>query len=702
MIKAFIYAILLLASINYLWAAQMVENNQIPDSIRFIPNQDQKIEALFNYSLSLREININASENAILCADSLISNLNSNRYSADLIYHKADIAFLKGNLKHSLVLFLEAELLFKESKNSLGLANTYNKLGLINISQADFPNALDYFIRSLEIKEQQNDTKGISDTYSNIGNALFELNDIEQALSYYFKSIEIDKKENDEVGMGKTLMNVGLVYKENFDYEKAAEYYNQSLEIHKKYNNQYDIASCYSNLALIYHETDDNDQALKFYHLALDIYRQAGAKMGIASVLSNLGYFYTLNEDYVKAIFYLKEAIRIAQEINAIQIIEVTSQALSDAYQRIGNYREAYNYHLLYKSMYDKLNNDENARLFTQMEMNYEFDQQKKEIAFKQQQKELEHKAELKRQRLLLQFILLGAVFLMFFAIFIYRSYKRKQRDNQLLRIQKQAIEAQRDEINKQKKDITDSIHYAKRIQTALLPPENLLASMLPEYFILYKPRDIVSGDYYWASEKDGKAIIVAADCTGHGVPGAFMSMLGISFLNEIMQRETEITCSNILNKLRQNVISSLRQTGKVGESKDGMDLTIVIIDKQNKKLQFSGAYNPLLLIRNGELIPFKADKMPIGISDKVENSFTNHEINCEKNDTIYMFSDGYVDQFGGPDNSKYKSKPFKELLLTIQQKNMQEQQVILDETIEAWKGEQEQIDDILVIGIRL
>ncbi|MGE4287289.1 MAG: tetratricopeptide repeat protein [Salinivirgaceae bacterium] len=662
----------------------------------------QQVQECLTRAQALLETDLNQAEQCLMLADSVMQATPLNKFNSQLSYLKAEVEFSKGNLRQALGGFLEAELMFADENNDQGLANTYNKLGLINISQADFPTALDYFIKSLTLKEENNDTLGIADTYSNIGNALFELNDTDQALNYYLKSLEMDKKQQNERGMAKTLMNVGLVYKENFAYEKAMDYYNQSLAIHKKNNNQHEIATCYSNLALIYQETGNDAKALEFYKLALAIYEQTGAKMGIASVLSNLGYLHSLNEEYPTAINYLKKAMRIAQEINAIPLMEIISQSLSDAYQRIGNYREAYNYHLLYKAMYDKLNNDENARLFTQMEMTYEFEQQKKELEFRQQQKELEHQAELKRQRLILQFSLAGAFFLAVFLVFVYRSYQQKQRDNKLLQEQKKAIEQQRDKIDKQNQDITDSIHYARRIQTALLPPDILLDKLLPEYFILYKPRDIVSGDYYWASEKNGKTVLVAADCTGHGVPGAFMSMLGISFLNEIIQRETELSCSNILNKLRENVIASLRQTGKVGEAKDGMDLTIIIIDKNTQSLQYSGAYNPLLLIRQGELIQYKADKMPIGISDKSENPFSNQEIQLAKNDTLYLFSDGYVDQFGGPDNSKFKSKPFKELLLSIQSEPMQKQHQILDQTLESWKGTGEQIDDILVVGIRI
>ncbi|MBU0763933.1 MAG: serine/threonine-protein phosphatase, partial [Bacteroidetes bacterium] len=263
--------------------------------------------------------------------------------------------------------------------------------------------------------------------------------------------------------------------------------------------------------------------------------------------------------------------------------------------------------------------------------------------------------------------------------------------------------------ITQQKQEITDSIHYAKRIQTGLLPPEEHVSADMPEHFVLFKPKDIVSGDFHWATKKDGYIIITAADCTGHGVPGAFMSMLGVSFLNEIVN-DKGITASNeILNNLREYVISALQQTGKQGEQKDWMDMALCSLDKNNGKLQFSGANNPLYLIRNGELTETKGDKMPVAIHLKMAD-FTRHDIAVQPGDTFYMFSDGFADQFGGPAGKKFKYIAFKSLLLEIRELPMKEQKQRLDKAISEWMahvnrdtGEvYEQIDDICVIGIRI
>ncbi len=269
---------------------------------------------------------------------------------------------------------------------------------------------------------------------------------------------------------------------------------------------------------------------------------------------------------------------------------------------------------------------------------------------------------------------------------------------------EKERIDKLRIEIEARHKEITDSIKYAKRIQTALLPSEKLIEENLNDYFILWKPRDIVSGDFYWLKQVDNKTILTAADCTGHGVPGAFMSMLGISFLNELVNNMEKLKASQILDMMRELVKTSLDQSGKKNESKDGMDMALCIIDHENNKMQFSGANNPLYIIRNNELIEIKATKNPIGIYLK-EKPFENYDVELQKEDVLYIFSDGYVDQMGGKKGRKFMKRNFKELLLKMHSKNIEMKTAgeILDKTILDWMGtEHEQIDDILIIGVRI
>jgi len=280
---------------------------------------------------------------------------------------------------------------------------------------------------------------------------------------------------------------------------------------------------------------------------------------------------------------------------------------------------------------------------------------------------------------------------------------------------QKVEIEAQRDEISEQKnyaedqrdqiafqnKEITDSIHYAKRIQQAVLPGKLTLEQTLPDHFILFKPRDIVSGDFYWVEQKNEQVIVCVADCTGHGVPGAFMSMLGLTFLNEIVNKDGILKASEILNRLRVYIIKSMSHKDEASQARDGMDLSLVVIDRQLKMIEYAGAYNPLLILRKGEMIEYKADKMPIGKHVGEEGPFTNHKIQLEDNDMIYLFSDGFPDQFGGERGSKYKARPFKRLLQRISTEPVDSQAELLETELNTWMGKTEQVDDILVMGIR-
>jgi serine phosphatase RsbU (regulator of sigma subunit) len=259
----------------------------------------------------------------------------------------------------------------------------------------------------------------------------------------------------------------------------------------------------------------------------------------------------------------------------------------------------------------------------------------------------------------------------------------------------------QRDILEHQKNEIEDSIRYASRIQNAVLPADQEFTRLVPESFVFFRPRDIVSGDFYWVSRIDDKLIISAADCTGHGVPGAFMSMLGVAFLDEIVNKDRIARPEIILNKLRRKVIDALQQQGISGEAKDGMDIVVISIDENAGKLHYAGAYNPLIMIRKGNLSEYRADRMPIAIFDNMKD-FSLHEITIEKGDLFYFFSDGYEDQFGGPEGKKFKSKQFKELLSKICDKPMPDQKEIIIRRFDEWKGDMSQVDDIVVIGVRI
>jgi len=277
---------------------------------------------------------------------------------------------------------------------------------------------------------------------------------------------------------------------------------------------------------------------------------------------------------------------------------------------------------------------------------------------------------------------------------------------NKDLMLQNKKIESQKELLYQKNEEVNDSINYAKKIQSAIMPPEQYFQEILNDVFILFKPRDIVSGDFYWIKQVNQYVILAAADCTGHGVPGAFMSMLGMSYLNEIVHRREITNANEVLNELRKQIRNSLRQRGQPEESKDGIDMALCVIDEKEKVLQYCGANNPLYLIRdkNGtpEMTEFKADRMPLGYYPGKFKTFTNNDIQLESGDMFYLFSDGFIDQKGGEEGKKFLSKNFKELLLEIHEEPMHDQEQILDKTITKWMGNNPQVDDILVIGVRV
>ncbi len=326
----------------------------------------------------------------------------------------------------------------------------------------------------------------------------------------------------------------------------------------------------------------------------------------------------------------------------------------------------------------------------------------------------IERLKAIEKQKMLIWFFVIALILVSGLGYFIYRGYRIKKESNIQLEVKNRLIlkqkdeiqqqmeiaESQRDQIAYQKKHITDSIHYALRIQTALLPSLELFSEKL-DHFVFYKPRDIVSGDFYWVAEIGPRIMIISADCTGHGVPGAFMSMLGVSFLNEIILNKEIIQPDQVINSLREEVIRALKQKESDSEIKDGMDICVCLLDPEKRSLQFAGALSPLWILSKGELTEIKGDKMPVAIHETMK-PFTNHWIDLKQGDTFYIFSDGFVDQFGGPNQKKYLSKNFKITLGEIQAKPMYEQGAELDRIFEEWRKDVEQIDDVTVIGVRV
>jgi len=385
---------------------------------------------------------------------------------------------------------------------------------------------------------------------------------------------------------------------------------------------------------------------------------------------------------------------------------------LSESYSALGDYRNAYKYLVLKQEVDDALYRMESEKKTNDLLFNYQMEKKENEIEILEKQSVIEQ-LTIKRQRVM---TIAFAIFGLFVLILVVAIYSRMRFINRVNR----KIEVQKNEITKKNELITDSISYAQRIQSALLPSEKILGELMPEHFVLFRPKDIVSGDFYWIREVQEHLVIVGADCTGHGVPGAFMSMLGISMLNEMIGDRCFDAPSAILGRLRDKIKETLLQDGNDSEQKDGMDAALVILNKKTREIHYSGAFNPLYIIinknreagpdlanftvtENGkyQLFELKADNQPVGVHWE-EGPFSTRSVRLQEGDSFYIFSDGFVDQFGGANRKKYKAVNFKSLLLSLQEENMSRQKEILEQTFDTWRGEFEQIDDVSVIGVRM
>ena len=609
---------------------------------------------------------------------------------------------IRGNYAKSIDYFTRSLKIDEEIGDKRGIAMSLGNIGLIYQSQGEFAKAIDYHTRSLKINEELGNKKGIAASLNNIGNIYKDQGDYVKAMDYYNRSLKIKEELGDKKGIAQTLNNIGVIYNDQGDYAKAIDYHTRSLKIREEIGDKSGIAASLNNIGTIDNNQGDYAKAIDYYTRSLKIREQLGDKKGIAMSLNGIANIYRQQDDYVKALEKCSKALSISQEVGDVVAIKNASNTLWKTYKKLGKHSQALEMHELYIEMRDSMLSIENKEAIIQQGFKYQYEKQAavdsvanakeraiKEETIKRQQVELSSE---KKMRYTL-FGGLGIIsLLLVFAI------------NRFLvtRKQKKFIELQKKEVDHKNEEVMDSIRYAKRIQDALLTSDEYIAKALPDSFVFYKPKDIVSGDYYWVYEnKKGQVFFTVADCTGHGVPGAFMSMIGTSLLNEIIIENGTEETDQILYDMRTHIINSLDQQGELGENRDGMDMAICRWDKKDNRLCFSGAYNPLYIIRNGELLEYKANRRPVGYYVGESISFTKEEITLKKEDMLYIFSDGFVDQFGGKKGKKYRTRNFKKLLLQISGLPCDEQNKELDKELADWKGETEQVDDVCMMGVR-
>lgn len=603
----------------------------------------------------------------------------------------ADEAYVNGNYYLALDYTEFALNSFTELGDSVAMAGMYDMLSLIYDTFGEYPEALNASQEALKIYVALDDKEGMAYAYNDIGVIHYYRNDLIQAEDYYNKSYDMFNLIGDEYGIAIYYNNVANIYSDRGEYEEALILYKKAYESDVKGEDLEGQSITLCNIGETYMWMGELDKAEEHIKESITIAELYGDPWTAINPLHALGELFWERGEIDSAIVHIMRSGQIAGTIGALPELSDAYFLLYSLYKDEDQSAEALKYFELYTEMEDSIFNVHNAALVHEMEARFKNLEKDKEIEILEQEQEIKDltiESQNTQQWLLLGG--LGVVLLV--ALLIARGFVIKRRSNRLLSEQKAVIE-------EKNREITDSIVYAKRIQEAILPPEKAMQQVLANSFVYFKPKDIVAGDFYWLEEVNGQVLFAAADCTGHGVPGALVSVVCHNALKRAVREFGLIEPGVILDKTRELVI----ETFEAGEEdvKDGMDVALCCLDRTNMKLNYAGANNPVWIVRKDELIEHKGTKQPVG-KGKFHGSFESHTIELQKDDQIYIFSDGYVDQFGGDQGKKFMVKRFRELLLTIAYKELSQQRHELDHAFESWRGELEQVDDVCVIGVRV
>ncbi|MDQ3047682.1 MAG: tetratricopeptide repeat protein [Bacteroidota bacterium] len=506
-----------------------------------------------------------------------------------------------------------------------------------------------------------------------------------------------------------TLSNIGVVYSALGDKEKALEYFLKSLKFMEELEDIDGVANGLNNVAVIYEEMKNFSKAMEYHKKSLRLNRSQLNDRGVSASLYNIALIYKSQKDYQNAVSYIDSAMFLAKEQGALESIKEHYATLSEIYYEKNDFKKSLHYYTLLFALKDTLLNKDRNKQIVEMSTKYQTEKKEKENEILKQQNDLQN-LSINRQKIINYSVTLGLLLVICLAFFIYKGYKQKQKANfqleekNLLIEEKNKIVEEKNKIVEEKnKDITDSIRYAKRLQSAILKPEHEIKDYFNDAFILFKPKDIVSGDFYWFEKFGRLSLVAAADCTGHGVPGAFMSIIGCNLLSQAVNEYAITQPAAILNSVNKGLSKVLQQkTDKIGVS-DGMDIALCSFDPDKMILQYSGAYNSLWLVRDGIMQEYKANKFPVGaFVDNQVRIFDNHEVAVQAGDMVYLFSDGFPDQFGGPAGKKFKYKKLQELLIKNSTYSAAVQREALDAAFANWIGNFEQVDDVLIIGVKI
>ncbi|WP_299462260.1 tetratricopeptide repeat protein [uncultured Microscilla sp.] len=616
-------------------------------------------------------------------------------------FHSSQYTVAQNYLNKALVLY-------KSIDYKKGIADVQKQLGKIYDRLGDYEKALEYHINSLRANEIIANKKGMAAAYLDIGRVYFHQSDYYKSLEYYREGLVLAREIDNDDLLAEGYKNMGMSYQKIQKFVQSLKYYRQGLKIYERIEDHTNIAKTLLGIGNVYLDAEQPNKALEHLLRAREIQQKEKDLEGLGYAYLGIGKVYTLAKNYKRAIDYLSNGLKIFKSIGSKKPVSEAYLALSQAYKKQENYKQAHQNYQLYKTYSDSLFNETQSLQIAEMETRLNLRMQ--ELKVKRLSKEQEvkdeairlHKADLSKQRTLLGILMVSSVLILALAFVLLNSRRKLRRGNRKLLQKNRQIERQKKVVEGQHRKITDGLRYAETIQLAVLPSDVRLNQFFREHFVIYKAKDMVSGDFYWIEKLNNKIVVAVVDCTGHGVSGAFMSMIGNTLLNEIVRQKQIISPATILSELHNGVVESLRK--RESNLDLGMEACVCVLEgseNAKQKLTFAGAKRPLYYIYEEKITEIRGTRKAVGFDFGKTRVFKNQVQEVEQGGVIYLTTDGYGDQ-SGENNKRLGSGRFKDLLVAYSKEPLVKQKEHLEKALQKHQGDSLQRDDITVLGLRV
>ena len=642
----------------------------------------------------------------------IIKNPNAHDTVKFFAYYNLSWEYIYSDVDSAYTLAKKAFVLLKKSKLSKQQPKITNLLGACFQVKGEYVQAIEYYQQSLNYGEKTKDNETILTAYSNIGALYIQLKQNKKALEYQLKALVIAEKGNVVASLASIYNNLCLLYSNFGDNKKALSYGLKSLTLYQKQNNKNGICSATGNIGITYFNLKEYDKALENFLICYNVAGEIENYYEKGRSALEIGEIYDLKKKNNDAIKYFLIAKDISLKSENLETTVDAVQKLYEFYKKKNNKTKALENYETYVRLKEQLNENLRNSEVSKLEMEFTFNKRTERDSIKNAElakvKDLQlkaNKAQIDKDKLFKIALSIGLALVLVFGLIIFNRFRIITKQKQIIELKEKQTQEQKNVIENKNIEILDSINYAKRIQMGLLANKQTLNTNLKEenYFILFKPKDIVSGDFYWTTEINNLFYLAICDSTGHGVPGAFMSLLNMSFLSEAIKEKAIFNPNQVFDYVRQRLVDTISSEGQ----QDGFDGILLCINKLTNTITYAAANNSPVVVSKAtkntqtSITHLPYDKMPVGKGEKTDN-FTLHTIDLNSNQFLYLYTDGYPDQFGGPKGKKFKYKQLDDLLLSIHQQLPNQQSEIINQQFNTWKGNLEQVDDVCLIGIKL